>query len=175
MAGEWQQDAASSDDFDRKLAPLLENQRRRTRPHQGSAGDHGNSIGATGSGDIDVLVMPPEESDKAHARLAEDLRPAAALRIAFTGDAVEISRDTEAVRRFLPGQSVSRIDSSGAASLVSGWDQRAFVIRARYTNHAARSWRFELDPASDMLRVSFEANDREFGRLALQTSYRRTP
>ena len=97
------------------------------------------------------------------------------LRIAFSGDTVEISRDSEPVRQFLPGQSVSRIDSSGAASLQSGWDRNAFVIRARYTNHAARSWRLEHDPASDTLRVGFEANSPEFGKLSLQTLYRRAP
>ena len=98
--------------------------------------------------------MPQEEPGKVRARLADDLRPAATLRIALVGERVDITRDSEPVREFLPGQSVSRIDTSGAASIVSGWDQSAFVIRARYTNKAARSWRLEHDPSSDTLRVT---------------------
>jgi len=81
--------------------------------------------------------------------------------------------DAEPLRRFLPGQDVSRIDSSGTAILDSGWDQRAFVVRARYTNKSTRSWRYEVEAASGLLRVSFEANAPEFGRFSLQTRYRR--
>ncbi len=70
---------------------------------------------------------------------------------------------------------MSRIDSSGAAIVDCGWDQRAFVIRARYTNNSTRSWRYEVEAASGLLRVSFDANAPEFGRISLQTRYRRAP
>lgn len=172
MAGEWRVDAANSDDFDRKLAPLLEQERRHSLPRQAAPGP--NAAGAAAV-EIDPLVMPLEEPDKLRARLADDLRPAALLRIALVGESVDITRDTEPVREFLPGQSVSRIDSSGAASVVSGWDQSAFVIRARYTNKATRNWHFEHDTASDTLRVTFEASNSEFGHLSLRTLYRRAP
>lgn len=178
LAGSWQQDRASSDNFDRKLGPLLENERRRMQPHHGSAGAagtrRGGERGGAGTDELDTLVMPPEEPDKLRTRLSEDLRPPASLHIALAGDAVEITADAEPVRHYLPGQSVSRIDTSGAATVSCGWDQRAFVIRASYTNRAARSWRYELEPAG-LLRVTFEAKDAEFGSLTLLTRYRRTP
>ena len=170
MAGEWRADAANSDDFDRKLVPLLQQAHRHEQPR--AAPDGQPAVGA-GAGTIDPLVMPPEDPEKLRARLADDLRPASALRIALIGDGVEITRDSEPVRQFLPGQSVSRIDTSGAAILESGWDQSAFVIHAKYTNRGTRSWRLEHDTASDTLRVTFTANNPEFGHLELHTLYRR--
>ena len=187
LAGAWQFDPAGSDDFDRKLVPLMETQRHRMQPLRnyggssggrgaGRGGGGGDSDGDTTGGDgVDALAMPLEEPEKVHKRLADDLRPPKTLHVALDGAAVEIASDAEPVRRFLPGQDVSRIDSSGAASLSSGWDQRAFVIRAKYTNRASRSWRYEVDRNSGLLHLSFEADDPEFGRLSLQTQYRRAP
>jgi hypothetical protein len=183
MAGDWQQDAAASEDFDRKLVPLLAQQRERMRPRRGRGGMGGGGEGG-GDGDdrsgvigrineIDALAVPLEEADKVRTRLASELRPPARLHIELASDAVDIAGDAEAARRFLPGQTVSRIDVSGAASVNSGWDQNAFVVRARYTNRGERSWRYELDPGGDALRLSFEAQDPEFGNFKLQTRYRR--
>ena len=172
LAGEWQQDAKASEDFERKLVPLLATQRDRMRPRHGSFNVAG-SRGASGAQELEPLVMPPEEPDKVRARLAGELRPPAKLRIALVGDTVELTGDADPVRHFLPGQSVSRIDGTGAASLVSGWDGRAFVVRARYTDRGSRSWRYEVEPSSGLLRLSFEADDPEFGKFALQTRYRR--
>ena len=172
MAGSWLEDAAASDDFDSKLSAVIATERRRLQPRHGVPVARGNSGNVTAA-EIEPLTMPQEEPDKERTRLADDLRPAAVLRIAFNGDNVEITREAEPVRSFVPGQSVSRIDSSGAASVTSGWNGRAFEIHARYTSHAARSWRLELDDATDTLRVSFEANDPEFGGLVMQTIYRR--
>ena len=119
-------------------------------------------------------LMPFEEPEKMRVRLAEDLRPANGLRIAFIGDGLEITRDSEPTRQFLPAQSVSRIDTSGAFNVSCGWDQGAFVIRAKYTNHGARSWKIEHDLATDSLRVTFTANNPQYGHLELHTLYRRT-
>lgn len=174
IAGQWQLDAVNSDDFDRKLVPLLEIQRRRMLPRHGSVGVAGSRRGGENE-DVEALIMPPEEPEKVRARLTAELRPPKTLNVVVAGDAVEIAGDAEPARRFLPGQSVSRIDSSGAASLLSGWDQRAFVVRARFTNRASRSWRYEVEPATGTLRVNFEADDSEFGKLTLLTHYRRAP
>ena len=174
IAGQWQLDAVNSDDFDRKLVPLLEIQRRRMLPRHGSVGVAGGRRGGENE-DVEALIMPPEEPEKVRARLAAELRPPKTLNVVVTGDVVEIAGDAEPARRFLPGQSVSRIDTSGAASLLSGWDQGAFVVRAHYTNRASRSWRYEVEPATGTLRVYFEADDSEFGKLTLQTQYRRAP
>jgi hypothetical protein len=91
----------------------------------------------------------------------------------MSGDGLEITRDSEPTRQFLPAQTVSRIDSSGTARLDCGWDQGAFVIRAKYTNHGARSWRLEHDVATDTLRITFKASHPDYGQLELHTLYRR--
>jgi hypothetical protein len=170
MTGSWRVDPASSDDFDQKLVPLLQKVRRHEQPRPPLA-DQPTAGG--GAAHIDPLLMPPEDPDKLRTRLGDDLRPAAALRIALIGDGVEITRDAEPTRQFLPTQSVSRIDSSGTARLECGWDQGAFVIRAKYTTRGTRSWRLEHDAVNDTLRVTFVANNPEYGHLDLQTLYRR--
>jgi hypothetical protein len=170
MTGSWRVDPADSDDFERKLAPLLQQVHRHQQPRPPMAEP---SPAGSGAAQIDPLVMPPEDPEKLRARLGDELRPAAALRIALSGDGVEITRDAEPTRKFVPTQTISRIDSSGAARLECGWDQGAFVILAKYTNHGSRSWRLEHDAASDSLRVTFEANNPEFGHLEMHTLYRR--
>ena len=170
------------DSFDRKLVSVLAQQRERMRPKR-SRGNMGGGDGGGDSGDrsgviarineYDALAVPPEEAEKVRTRLAGELRPPAKLHIGLLSDAVEITGDADPARRFLPGQTVSRIDVSGASSVNSGWDQSAFVVRAKYTNRGARSWRYELDPAGGALRLSFEGQDPEFGEFKLQTRYRR--
>jgi hypothetical protein len=193
MAGTWSRDAAASDDFDRKLAPLIERERQRMLPRHGSGGatgtggsggrggrrgggrstgDDTDASANPGADDSLALANPLEDPKQIRARLANELRPPEALRIALPGEAVEISNDAEPGRQFLPGQAISRIDSSGAASLTSGWDQRAFVVRAHYTNRATRSWRYELESSGAVLRLSFEASDPEFGQISLVSRYR---
>ena len=181
LAGNWQLDVTESDDFDRKLGPLLEAQRERMRPRHNQViapgsrgGSDGDPSGAgRGPNELDALMMPPEEPGKIRERLAGELRPPAKLQIALSADTVAITGDADPARQFHPGQSVSRIDSTGAASLSSGWDQSAFVVHAKYTNHGSRGWRYELEPGGSVLRLSFEAEDPEFGSFKLQTHYRR--
>ena len=170
MTGNWRMDPTTSDDFERKLAPLLLQVRRHEQPRPPMAGPPGAGGGAA---EIDPLIMPPEDPEKLRARLGDELRPAAALRIALSGDSVEITRDAEPMRKFVPTQTISRIDSSGAARLECGWDQAAFVILAKYTNRGSRSWRLEHDAATDSLRVTFESNSPEYGHLEMHTLYRR--
>jgi len=172
MAGNWKQDAAASDNFDAKLAEVVAHERQRLQPRHGVPVNRG---GAPAAVPIEPLAMPQEEPDKERKRLADDLRPAETLVIAFNGDAVEITRDSDEVRSFQPEQTVSRIDTSGAASITSGWNERAFEIHARYTNKAVRNWRLEVDTATDTLHLHFEADDPDFGRLVMQTVYRRVP
>jgi hypothetical protein len=175
MTGEWRVDPAASDDFDRKLTALLQQFHRREQPRPPFQGQPAAGGGGGGAAQIDPLMMPLEDPEKLHTRLADDLRPSAALRIALLDDGVEITRDSEPTRQYRPGQTVSRIDSSGAASVSCGWDQGAFVVRAKYTNHGGRSWRLQHDAASDTLRVTFSASNPQYGQIEVHTLYRRAP
>jgi hypothetical protein len=170
MSGSWQVDPTASDDFDQKLMPLVQQVRRHEMPRAPQPRDPAAGGGAVR---IDPLFMPPEDPSKVRTRLGDDLRPATKLRIALIGEGVEITRDAEPTRQFLPSQSVSRIDTSGASRLECGWDQGAFVIHAKYTNHGSRSWRLEHDAATDTLKVTFHASHPDYGNLELHTLYRR--
>ena len=175
LAGDWQQDVAASEDFDSKFMAVLKAQRERMRPRRNRGGmPDGRGGGGMGPGsEYDPLTLPPDEPEKVRSRLADGLRPPSKLRIALNGEGVEITIDAEPARQFLTGQSVSRIDTSGAATVDSGWDQNAFEVHAKYTNRSSRSWRYDIEPSSGMLRLDFETDDPEFGNFKLQTRYRR--
>jgi hypothetical protein len=180
LAGHWRENPGASDDFDHKLDEALMRERARMRAHRpqmvaGGEGGGAGGQGAAGAAAVPALPQPHEALDREHKRLADDMRPAETLQIALADGSVEITRDSEPVRRFQPGQVVSRIDSSGAASVSSGWDQRAFVIEARYTDRATRSWRLEIDGPTDTLHLRFTASDPDFGQLVINTVYRRAP
>jgi len=177
LVGDWQQEPASSENFDAKLAEVLKAQRermrqRRNRSVMGMPGGRGGGYGGPGS-EYDPLMLPPDEPEKERTRLADGLRPPSKLRVEQNPDGVEITIDAEPPREFVPGQTVSRIDTSGASNVTSGWDQGAFVVRAKYTNHSSRSWSYQYEPSSGMLRLDFETQDPEFGNFKLQTRYRR--
>jgi hypothetical protein len=188
LAGDWQRDAASSEDFDRKLAQLLDIRRQKLRarhaaPARSTAGAEGrggrsghdadSNAGFAGE-DAEGFGLSPEEPERERQRLADDLQPPGGLSIAIEGGTVRITSAGEPVRVFVPGQRVSRIDGSGAAQLDCGWEERAFVVRASYVHRATRSWRYELESPGGLLRLSFEASDPDFGKLTLVSRYRRS-
>ncbi|MBS0387732.1 MAG: hypothetical protein JSR15_04555 [Proteobacteria bacterium] len=174
LAGDWVLDAASSDNFDAKFIEVLKAQHERMHPRHGFGGMSGGRGGGMGPGsEYDPLMQAPDEPEKVRTRLAAGLRPPGKMHIALNVDTVEITADAEPARVFQPGQSVSRIDTSGAANVDSGWEQNAFVVRAKYTNRSSRSWRYEVEPSSGRLRLDFETDDPEFGSFKLTTRYRR--
>jgi hypothetical protein len=116
--------------------------------------------------------VPPEEPARVRTRLADELRPAQRLDIALVPEGLDMARDGEPLRHYLAGQRSSRIDTRGAANIDCGWEQQAFLVRARYAGRAERSWSYSLD-AAGRLAVVLEAGDAEFGKLRLVTRYRR--
>ena len=182
IAGTWQRDAASSDNFEAKLAVLLRERQQRLRARHGMGGGYRN--GDDGEGgyrsrdprDIDMLRLPQEASEQFRRRMVDDLSPAQQLRITSegNGEAIIVTLDAESTgRRYLPGQRVSRIDDSGAAQISCGWEDNTFVVHAAYVHNATRSWRYEVEPATGMLLLRFEVNDPEIGKLTLASRYRR--
>jgi len=182
IAGDWQRDDAHSDDFDNKLALLLKERQQRMRARRGMGGsDSRRGGGEQGEGgrdprEFDRLELPQEESERFRSRMIDDLRPPRLLHISSEagGEAIEMKHDMETDgRRYLPGQTVSRIDDSGAAQINCGWNHQAFEIRAQYVHRATRSWRYEVEPGTGMLLVHFEVTDPEIGHLILSSRYRR--
>ena len=179
IVGDWQLDAAHSDDFDAKLGQLLKERQQRMRARHGMGGSRrgGEAGGAGRDGrDYEVLELPQEGSDRFRTRMIDDLRPPRVLHIASEpgNEAVDVMHDADSAgRRYLPGQTVSRIDDSGAAQITCGWNQQAFEVRARYVHNAARNWRYEVEPATGMLLLRFEVTDPEIGNLVMASRYRR--
>jgi hypothetical protein len=182
IVGDWQRDDAHSDDFDNKLAMLLKERQQRLRARRGmGSSDSRRGGGEQGEGgrdprEFDRLELPQEESERFRSRMVEDLRPPQLLHISNEagGEAIDMTHDADTTgRRYQPGQTVSRIDDSGAAQINCGWNQRAFEIRAQYVHRATRHWRYEVEPGSGMLLVQFEVTDPEIGHLILASRYRR--
>jgi hypothetical protein len=189
IAGDWQRVDAASDDFEGKLAQLLAERDKKLRAElhavegrnaggresrgAGRTGDAGGASAADAEA-LAVLSLPPEDPQLVHKRYRDDLGQPATLHISVTAEAVDVTGDAEPVRRYLPGQQVSRIDASGTAQMECGWQGNAFVVRASYIHRATRTWRYELEAPGGLLRVSFEASDPEFGKFAVLTRYRQT-
>ena len=177
IVGRWERDAARSDDFDAKLSQLLAERQQRMRARHGMGGSRRGGDGSGRNGrDFEMLELPQEGSDRFRTRTSDDLRPPRLLNITSEagGEAILVMHDAEtAGRRYLPGQTVSRIDDSGAAQITCGWSQLAFEVNAQYVHNAARRWRYEIEPASGMLLLRFEITDPEIGHLVMATRYRR--
>ncbi len=177
IVGHWERDAVHSDDFDAKLRQLLKERQQRMRARHGMGGSRrGAEGGGRDARDFEVLELPQEESDRFRTRMIDDLRPPHVLHITSEadGEAIVVLHEAEtAGRRYLPGQTVSRIDDSGAAQINCGWAQQAFEVNAQYVHNATRKWRYEIEPASGMLLLRFEVTDPEIGHLVLATRYRR--
>lgn len=182
IAGDWQLDEASSDNFDAKLMQVLRERQQRLRTRHGSGAARNGDDEQDGGGnrrdlrDFDALEIPQEETARFRSRMVEELRPPRTLHIALESglEAVNMRHDAETVsRRYLPGQIISRIDDGGAAQISCGWEQQAFVIRAQYVHRATRSWHFEVEPATGRLQLRFEVNDPEIGHMNLLSRYRR--
>lgn len=181
IAGDWRRDDAHSDDFDSKLALLLKERQQRMRARRGMGGGEarrggGEQYGGRDPRDFDALELPQEGSESFRTRMIDDLRPPRLLHISSEagGEAISMTHDAEtADRRYLPGQTVSRIDDSGAAQITCGWNNQTFEIHAQYVHRATRHWRYEVEPATGMLLLRFEVTDPEIGHLVLASHYRR--
>lgn len=183
LEGTWAVDAAHSDDFDARLEQWLQAHRRKLRERRARYGEAGEAPadgqgegGGVGQGGREVppLMMPLEEAGRERTRMADDLRPPARLSIRVAGTAVEIGADDDPVRRLVAGERIGRIDSGGSAEVDCGWEGEAFIVRSRYTYKGQRTWRYERERATGLLRVQFTDVDPEYGRFDLQLRYRPT-
>ena len=171
LAGHWVLDPAHSDDFDalldRYLGEHRRKQRERMRVVEGQQEGRGREVAP--------LPFSPEDPARERQRMAEELALPASLALAIAQGEVTISAAGDPERRFVPGEQVSRIDVSGTARVDCGWESQAFVVQASYVHRAERTWRYELERASDELKLSFAGTDPEYGAIKFQARYRRAP
>lgn len=170
IAGHWQRDAAASDDYNARIAKLLEERRRHARRN--------GPEGGFDRGGRDVVPpleeVPPETDERVRGRLDDSLRPPQDLRFALYGDRIEFTGDSDPVRSLTPGEPVTRMDASGTAEVTAEWSSAGrLTIRARYTNRATRVQQYVLDRSGNLLTVTLRATDPMLGTLDLRTAYRR--
>ncbi len=164
IAGHWVLDQVASDDFDRKLAQLMEQRQRQFRPMRRPV-----------QGEVPPLPEPAFDTpERVRLQLRETLKPASDLRIALDDSSLEILADQEPLRRFMLGQPVTRLDASGAAEVIATWSGSTLQIRARYSHRGLRTHQFTLDHAGALLRTTLVFNDPMSGKLELHSVYKRS-
>lgn len=168
LAGHWVLDPAHSDNFDALLEHYIGEHRKKLLVRTRSV----ENASSRDPREIAPLMFMPEEPGRERERMAEELRPPAALALRPAGGEIAIQGEGEPERHFVPGEQVTRIDASGTAQLACGWSAQAFVIEARYVHGARRTWRYEVDRASGELRVDFAGHDPEYGEFAVHARYR---
>jgi len=165
ISGDWVLEPANSDDFDALLRQAIDTQDKklRKRMRMPSVGDH----------DVPPLgMLPPEEPERVHDRLAEDLRPGNTLKISWLEGTLQISADGEPARSFVPGHSASRIDVTGAGQITSGWDGDHFQVRTKYSGEL-RLQSFAIDAASGRLIVTLSVKSDALNKLDVISRYHR--
>jgi hypothetical protein len=165
IAGEWILDPASSDDFDALLKQAIDTQDAKMRKHMRvpSIGDH----------DVPPLAMlPPEDPEQVHVRLAEQLRPADTLMLTWLEDTLQLSANGEPARSFYPGRSASRIDVAGPGRITAGWDGDRFELQMKYEGGETRLQSFSVD-GSGRLIVTLNVRSEALNKLLVTSRYHR--
>lgn len=91
----------------------------------------------------------------------------------YAGESVKLRYNAEPERILDAGERAARFDSSGAMTVLSGWDGAAFVIEARYVNGERRRERYLLDRDGNTLRVERSTSGSMLGTLTTHNLYRR--
>ncbi|MGA3156615.1 MAG: hypothetical protein ABSE43_03500 [Steroidobacteraceae bacterium] len=164
IAGEWILDPASSDDFDALLRQAVDAQdkklRKRMRPI--SVGDH----------DVPPLgLLPPEDPELIHDRLAEQLRPGDTLKLEWLDGTLQLSANGEPARSFSPGRTASRIDVAGTGQISAGWKGDLFQLQTKYQGDV-RVQTFSVD-ASGRLIVTLSVKSDAVNKLEVTSRYHR--
>jgi hypothetical protein len=185
LSGSWQFDAPASDDAHAKIEKVMAQQEAKQRARR--AKRRGLPAGSAEAGlededlGVDELDQPGRggrvamlevDLKQLRANLQEALRAPAALRVDVRGEQVELRPESQPSRSYHPGEVSGRIDSFGAARIVSGWDGSAFVVQARYGNGIARAERYELSH-DGLLILTLSYSDPTVGKLVLRSAYRR--
>jgi hypothetical protein len=91
------------------------------------------------------------------------------------GDSVRVRADGLPARDYRLGEGFSRFDEYGTARMQPGWSGDAFVLRARYTNGASVTERYEVLRGQSALTRTIDLVDPVVGKLQLHSLYRPAP
>jgi hypothetical protein len=172
LAGRWQLDTPSSDNFEAELQRFLaarhqaqqqefERMRHRYRPLE--------------PGGIPSLAedLPPETVETQRDRLVESLRPPQRLDIALLGEEVRLTADDLPPSTLPLDDKVIRVDGSGSAEIRLHAATGGLALSYRYLGNAHRSQQYTLGPKGDTLRVTLTWQERDKFKLTVNSVYRR--
>ncbi|MFT3907219.1 MAG: hypothetical protein QM718_13015 [Steroidobacteraceae bacterium] len=137
----------------------------------GPAGPGGDAPGGGGPGGPGGGATMNQRLER--IALEQFLLPPQRLNWQFSGESVHLKVNDEPVRILEAGQSAARFDSSGAATVRTGWDHNSFVIDSNYVNGERREERYTLDPNGSLLRVQRTISGTMTGKLSARSVYRR--
>jgi hypothetical protein len=169
LNGEWVLDATASDNFDAKLNAYIvaiqkrEHERRR-RPR------YGDDIERIAGSPEDI---PMEATERARERLVEAFRPAARLGVALDTDSLSLTADATPARSYVLGETTTRMDGSGVATIGARWIGSALVIRSKFTNRAIHVQQLTLDKTGNKLQLLLQVKDPMAVQLQVASTYRR--
>jgi hypothetical protein len=173
LTGSWRLDATASDNFEAQLTTYLaqvaklqrrpERRRDRRPPTEAEA--------AASLGD----EIPDEPMDAQRTRLADALRPAQSLAIAFTGSVVALSADGESARSMPLDETMIRIDASGSAQVVAHAASGALTVSHRYLGSTRQTQQYLLQDQGTTLQVTLTYYERSNNKLTVRSLYRRAP
>ena len=196
VTGHWQLDRSASDLVDTKVSAAVSDWEATLRKRSGDAvvdngsagyGGHrggrggagGGAQGGSGAGadstgeEFDAFRPLGPDFPEIRRRLVQVLTPPASLQLDTGSDYVRIASDSLPPRDYHPDEEFSRIDEYGTAKIDSGWAGNAFELQAHYTSRATLVERYEVDPRTDTLTVTYHLRDPMVGKIDLSSVYHR--
>jgi hypothetical protein len=178
LSGQWQLDAAASDNVPARVTRLIAQAEARLRKRLRSGYGAANPVlsrdqGGDAGGSAVLLPMPVVGPDFQQLRthLLQLLTAPASLSLQVQPDTVTIQSDHLPANDYQPGESFVRFDEYGNATVSSGWSGQAFVVRHRYLSSGALTERYEVDPKSGILTYTRDLKDPTVGPIELKSIY----
>jgi hypothetical protein len=176
LNGQWQLDAASSDDVETEVSQAVDRaearQRQRIRAIARSRGiPSGDEMGQPGSEPVVATPFIGADFQQLHQHLLQVLTAPPSLRLEVQEETVTVQSDHLPARDYQPGESFVRFDEYGNATVGSAWSGRAFVVRQHYMSHATLTERYEVDPKSGTLTYTRVLKDPTVGNIELKSVY----
>jgi hypothetical protein len=179
LGGQWQLDAASSDNVDARVtqavdrAEARQSQRMRTMAAQNRARglSSGDEMGQPGSEPVVSVPFIGTDFKQLHQHLLQILTAPSTLRLDVQDQTVTIQSDRLPARDYQPDEPFVRFDEYGNAKVSANWSGPAFVLHERYMSHATLTERYEVDAKSGTLTYTRQLKDPTVGTIELKSVY----
>ena len=180
LGGQWQLDAASSDNVDARVTQAVDRAEARQRQRMRAMGMYGGRSRGTANGEemgqpgSEPVVATPfigPDFKQLHQHLLQILTAPSTLRLDVQDQTVTIQSDRLPARDYQPGEPFVRFDEYGNATVSASWSGPAFVLHERYMSHATLTERYEVDAKSGTLTYTRQLKDPTVGTVELKSVY----